>query len=259
MSESDGIEDALQGVIRMAVMTGSQVGAQIARQREQQLRNRQLQDERTAQLLAERFAAERRVAEVQLAQIHRDDWWDTADPEKIGQLTATAAAWQSHSTEADRAAEKIREEVLRRYHVDLRGGVSTDSAATTAAVRRGEQNQRRRSTQQEEHAGERAEASILLQATAHDAPQPSLAAEPDQMEAPLPGYDTAERRAATAADMQQAGVERPVIQSRVQADTGFGAPATKATAPAGKSRSPKARISRIRGRGDQLTLPGVER
>lgn len=134
MTESDGIEEALEGIIRTAVMTGSQLGVQLARRREQQLQEQQVRDRHQAKLMADRLEAERRTALASLAQVHRSEWWDHANPQRIGQTLATATAWAAEDPAAAQAEQRIREEIQARFGVD---------ADTLTAKARAEQAQAR--------------------------------------------------------------------------------------------------------------------
>ena len=128
--ESDGIEEALEGTVRLAVTAGARIGAEIARAREEQLRSQRLGDEREAARLAQRFEAEKQLAAAELSQVHRPDWWDRADTQRIGQTYATAQAWAPHLEEATQVERRMREEMRSRYGVD---------AATFQAQARAEQ------------------------------------------------------------------------------------------------------------------------
>lgn len=134
MTESDGIEEALEGIIRTAVMAGSQLGVQLARRRERQLQEHQVGDRHQAKLLADRLEAERRTAQADLAQVYRGEWWNHADPQRIGQTLATATAWASEDPAAAHAEQRIRDEIRARFGVD---------ADTLVAQARAEQAQPR--------------------------------------------------------------------------------------------------------------------
>lgn len=322
MTESDGIEEALEGVLRTAVMAGSQLSAQLIRRREIHLQQQQIRDQHQAKLLGERLEAEKRAALATLAQVYRSEWWDHADPQRIGDALATAIGWSTEDPAAAQAEQRIRDEIRSRYGVDAEtlltqapaGARSSESGATFTVHDRAAEaevmmdvmkpitkqqaldvvastpadagpsyredmarwlgkdfevddaianrfpslvsdEQRatieaERDRRQAKEGAQREEAAVLFEAASADQ-APS--------DPPSPSYDSVERRTAEQADLERAGVEREVAKTRVQADTGFGTRATKATATADKSRAPRARISRSRGRDGQLTLPGVER
>lgn len=60
MSESDGIDEALEGMSRVALTVAGRLGEQLARAREQELRRAQAAEEQQARELQARFDAERR-------------------------------------------------------------------------------------------------------------------------------------------------------------------------------------------------------
>lgn len=260
--ESDGIDEALEGDVRLAVTAGARIGAEIARARQEQLREQRRMDERAAGRLAERYETEKRIALTELAQVHRPDWWDRADAERIGQAYATARAWAPEAPDAARAEQTMRDQLQARYGIDpTRVDPRTVGAEVDAWQRRLEQQHTQQAHQERVRgAAEQAEAAAL-QAAADDrrdrADDRTWEGRGDRdIDAAEVLYDSADRRAADARAMEAQGVEPAVAESRMRADTGRAAPATLATAGAGRGRrAAKARKSR----GSQLELPGIER
>ena len=173
-NESDGIEEALESSVRMAVMVGARVGSEIARARDEQLREQRRLDERAAAQLAQRFEAKKQTALAELSQVHRPDWWDRAHLDgkaaQIGQTYATARAWAPEAEEAARAERRMREELRERYGIDLD---HTDPRTVTAEVeawrqRLEEQRRQEADRQRTTETGERAEAALLLDQAARD-------------------------------------------------------------------------------------------
>lgn len=233
MTESDGIEEAFEGILRTAVMAGSQIAAQLARRHELHLQQQQLRDQHEAKLLSERLDAEKHTALASLAQVYRGEWWDHADPQSIGQTLATAVAWSSEDPAAAQAEQRMRDEIQARYSID---------ADTLLAQVRGEHQA---SDPNRQHRAEETEAEALVAVAAAEVAQEPL-------------YDSAERRAADATRLKADGVEPAVVEARLQADAGVGVPASQATSSTGRGgAAPRARTNR--GRGAQLTRPGVER
>ena len=169
--ETDGIEEALEGTVRLAVMAGARLGSEIARAREEQLRDQRIRDDRSAAQLVQRFEAEKRVAVAELSQVHRPDWWDRADADRIGQTYATARAWAPEVDEAVRAEGKMREELQARYGIDVNRLDPRSVSTEVEAGRQRLEDQRRQETDRQRTAetAERAEAAVLLdQATRED-------------------------------------------------------------------------------------------
>ncbi|MDN5770126.1 MAG: hypothetical protein L0H24_04435 [Microlunatus sp.] len=180
--ESDGIEEALETTVRLAVMAGARLGSEIARAREERLREQRRVDEREAERLAQRFEAEKRAAVAEVSQVHRADWWERADAERIGQTYATARAWAPEAEEAARAERKMREELHERYGVDLDRTDPRAVAAEVEAWRRRLEGQRRQDVDRERSAeiAERAEAAVLLDQAARDDRQADVAREDER-------------------------------------------------------------------------------
>src|SRR5690625_2039934 len=135
--ETDGIEEAFEGQVRILVTAAGQVGERLARAREQALRRAQAHSEQQAREMQSRLEAERRAARAELASVYRPDWWDQATPEQIGHAYQAALAWAHEEPEAVRAEQRIRDELRSRYGVDAvnAGGAPAD---VQNAIRRAE-------------------------------------------------------------------------------------------------------------------------
>ena len=136
MSESDGIEEALEGTLRVAATAAGRVGEELMRMRQAQLARTRASSEQEGRELAARLDAERAGARAQLAPVHREEWWAGADARAIGAAYTTAHAWAGIEPEADRAEQRIRSELRTRYGVDVdhAGG---DPAAINEAIAAG--------------------------------------------------------------------------------------------------------------------------
>lgn len=188
--ESDGIEEALEGTVRLAVMAGARIGSEIARAREERLRDQRFRDERETAQLAQRFEAEKRVAVAELSQVHRPDWWDRADAARIGQTYATARAWAPEAPEARGAERKMRDELQARYGIDVDRLDPRSVSAEVETWRQRLEEQRRQEADQQRTAetAERAEAAVLLdQAVRED--QRGNAARDDEHRTDAPAAD----------------------------------------------------------------------
>jgi hypothetical protein len=267
--ESDGIEEALTGSVRVAVTVGARLGEMLARAREEQMRRAEAAEEQHARELTERLHAERAAARADLAPVFRTEWWDQAGPEDVQHVYTTARAWADQDPEADRAAARIREKVRSRYAV----AVDVDSAgADPELVRIALERAEARFTDAEQEraraAVENAEAQMLVAEAdrADQAAETARAAaqhEPDQAErgdaaldaereqaraiavgeAGKGGYDSAERRQALAADLERRGIDQDTVAARMTADVSQGTHPSEVVKTAGK-KALKARKSR---------------
>lgn len=158
--ESDGIDDALQGVTHVAMTAAARMGEQLARMREQQAREAQARSEQAAREHAERLNAEREAARASLAPVHRPEWWDTAQAEDVTKAYQTAKAWSDIDPEAVRAEQRIVEEVRTRFGVDVaRDG---DPSSVNEAIERAEKARAEAAEQRTAAGGDRAEAVGLI-------------------------------------------------------------------------------------------------
>lgn len=276
--ESDGIEEAFDGQLRIAVTAAGRIGEALARAREDAARRAQAQSEQEARELASRFEAEKRAARVELGSVYRSDWWDRATPEQIGGALTTARAWGSEDSEAVRAEGRIRDELRTRYGVDV-NNTGADPAAVQAAVE-AEQLRRQSDTERQRSATEQAEA-VALSRQADEADRAAEAArmsadvapdEAEREEAQVqaereqnradatrekaePLYDSAERRERDADKLEQRGVGKEAVSAKMAADVSQGKPATAAV-KAQPAQSAKARPNRSRSPKVQRTEIG---
>lgn len=280
--DSDGIEEAFEGQVRVLLTAAGQVGERIARAREDALRRAQAQSEQQARELRSRFEAEHRAARTELGNVYRADWWDRATPEQIGRTYQVARAWAHEDPEAVRAEQRMRDEVRTRYGVDV-DATNADPAAVRAAVERAEQDRAQGAGgEREKAAAETAEAAQLMaqadrderaaeqaRAAAEHEPDPAERSEArevvEQHQAAAetaragaePLYDSAERREATAREMEARGVAPEQVATVMRADVSQAKPATEA-AKSPRTRAPKARRT-SRGRGAQVHRSGLDR
>ena len=89
--ETDGIEEAFEGTLRVAVTAAARIGEQLARAREQYLVRARAQGEQAARDYAARLEAERAAARAELAVVYRAEWWDRAGVDDIARAYTTAA------------------------------------------------------------------------------------------------------------------------------------------------------------------------
>lgn len=137
--DGDGIDDALEGTIRVAVTAAGRAGEMIARQREQEMRAAQARSQQEASELGARLAGERDAARASLTAVYRPEWWDAAQPEDIARAYQTARAWSDVDPEAVRAEQRIAQELRDRYGVDLPEQVASNPAAVREALNRAEE------------------------------------------------------------------------------------------------------------------------
>ncbi len=239
VEESDGIEDALEGQLRVLITAAGQVAERVTRAREDALRRTRAGSEHQARAVQSRLAAEQRGARVELGNVHRPDWWEQASPEQIGHTYQVARAWATDDPEAGRAEQRIRDELRTRYDIDA-NTTGADPAAVRHAVEQAQQD--RTQAPGRHQAVENAEAHLLMTQAGNEDRRP---AGPD---AEHTSYDSVERRDATARSLQGQGIDPHAIATRMHADTSHATPATEAVKTAGKNpASPMARKTPSRG------------
>jgi hypothetical protein len=133
MSESDGMDDLLDGGLRQSLMIASRIAETLARQRQEAQRQQEHHDTQAAHQAQARLAAERSTAHAALAAVEKDQWWDKAQPSDIATAYIVAEAWKDQDPTALAASEKIRQEVLTRYGIDTRD-VGADAAHLESGI-----------------------------------------------------------------------------------------------------------------------------
>lgn len=279
--ETDGIEEAFEGQLRVLVTAAGHVGERVARAREDALRRARASSEQEHRELASRLAAEQRVARAELSTVYRSQWWDQATPEQIGHTYQVARTWASEDPEAVRAETRVRDELRTRYGVDI-DHTHTDPAAVRAALEAAGHDRAQADADRTRAAAESAEARQLVQMADREdarAEQARVAAqhEPDvderahalveaeQGEATASHareegrslYDSAERREAAASDLDARGIDREVVATRMRADVSHARPASEAVTVSARSKSSRAR--KARGRAGQVQRPALDR
>jgi len=271
MSESDGIDEAIEGQLRLLLTTAGQIGERLARLREENARRAEAASLQETRELRTRIEAEKRLALTDLSNVHRADWWDRAEPQQVANAYENARAWSGEAPEAAHAEHRIRDEVRSRYGIDVEN-TGADPAAVQAALTRAAADRGNAGAERSRAAREAAEAHQLNQeaersdryaqehrSSAHPAEGLSseqdhsaanqqssderAAAEREQAHADgthaaeAPEYDSAERREATAADLEARGIDKDVAATRMRSDVSQARSATAATQGAGKQSS----------------------
>ncbi|SEJ78504.1 hypothetical protein SAMN04487917_11385 [Arthrobacter sp. yr096] len=133
MSESDGMDDVLDGGLRQSLMIASRIAETLARKRQESQRQQEHLETQAAHEAAARLAAERSATHAALVPVEKDQWWDKAQPSDIATAYAVAEGWKDHDPAALAASEKIRQEVLARYGIDTHD-VGADTAYLESIV-----------------------------------------------------------------------------------------------------------------------------
>lgn len=249
MSEhSDGVDEALEATLRLALTVAGRMAERAAREREQAVRHAQTASEQEARELQSRLFAERSAARAALAPVETAAWWERADTTAIADAWQTAEQWKDLDPDIDRIRTRIADEVRDRYDVDVGDLQADPQAVREALVDRERQAGGLTATARLEHA----EAARLVAAAANEREdRPTQAGEDAERAHAL--YDSAERREGLAARLQRAGVDPEAIEARVVADVNQARSASDAVLQA--PDPPRAR----RGRSAPVATRGLSR
>jgi hypothetical protein len=243
MSESDGLDEVVETMLRTGLTAAGRIGEELARAREKSAREAAAAEDQKGRELMARLEGERAAARAQLAPVLDARWWDNAKAEDIVRVHQTATTWKSQDPMARSAADAIREQVQQRYGigVDALGTGADGAAALNEAARAKSQAQEERTAA----TGENAQAAQLLaKAERADKAQRQNVdadnAQPEQLtDEANAAYDSAERREALAKSLDHIG-DKEAVQARLTADRNHSNPPSAAVA-AGHNKAPKAR------------------
>lgn len=224
--ESDGVDEAVEGVLRVGLTAAGRMAEIIARAREQAAREAQAASEHEARELAERLTAERSRRTRPAGAGAPRGLPDQAQPAAIATAWETARAWQQLDPDAARAADRIRDELRTRYGVDVDAPGGDSAQVRQALEQRGlaqEDAKDRRSTA----ARAQVEAAELLAKADRIHRTEDATAEHERAATRAAGedlYDTVGRRQELAASLDGVA-STEAIQARVLVDAAQGRPA----------------------------------
>ncbi|MFC3690502.1 hypothetical protein [Aquipuribacter hungaricus] len=252
--ETDGVEEAFEGQLRVLLTAAGQVGERLARVREDTLRRAQADSERDTRELRLRVQAEQQAARAQLSGVYRPGWWEQAGHEQIASTYQLARAWAHDDPEAVRAEQHIRQEVRARYGIDL-DAVGVDPVVEREAVQRLREpapaaRSASQMVEQSETALLMAQAGALERAAGRGRADGRVASGSQAV-----GFDSPTRRHATAAALVEvADIDPETVAKRMRADVSQAEPASAATAAAVQP-APRARRTRDVSPDTQRSAP----
>lgn len=130
MSESDGINEIFDDLLRQALMLAARLGEQAARARQQHIERARAQSKQAGREAVARFDAERQATRLALAPVQQGRWWESATPEQIGAAYQSATAWANEDSDIART-RRIMDEQLAQRGVIVTG---SESGQVTALV-----------------------------------------------------------------------------------------------------------------------------
>ena len=241
-----GVEDEVEHALRLGLATAAQLADRVARARQELARDAQRRSDDEHRQLEARFRAEGASASARLSVVQRPEWWNHASPQQVVSMYELAYQWRDDQPHAANAADTIAQQVRDRYGVDV-STPGADSNELRAALVRAEID-RAAATDPvvaAERPGDLATAvAAVVQADRRDSAlgaaaedtvsrHDAAATHPGSRAAPETsvdrrGYDTLDRRNATAAVMREAGLSEESIAVAMRADVAHARPAAEA-------------------------------
>lgn len=231
MSESDGLDEVVETMLRTGLTAAGRIGEELARAREKSAREAAAAEDQIGRELMSRLEGERAAARAQLVPALDARWWENAKAEDIVRVHQTATAWKGQDPMARSAADAIRVQVQQRYGIDVDalGAGADGAAALNEAARAKTQAQKERTAA----AGETAQAAQLVAEAervdrAHRESVETDNAQPEQLTGEAAAtYDSVERREALAKSLDHIG-DREAVEARLIADRNQATPPTAA-------------------------------
>jgi hypothetical protein len=212
--ETDGVREAFDDVLRVALTVATQLGERVARLREQFSRQREARAVQANRELEARFEAERGAMRASLLPLRQDGWWEGASLTDIANARETATAWSDFDDVARETNDTIEREVNERYSVDV-SQPGADPTEVAEALRTAESERAQAIADRERDGVEVTAADILLREA--DRRDREAAQVHSNEEFARTDYDSAARRDEFAASL--AGVADPeTIAARILAD-----------------------------------------
>lgn len=114
----DGIDDVFEELFQHGMVISSQIGREISRVWETQLKEKATLSEREATRLQMAFDTEKRTAKSVLKPTTQKAWWDQAKPSDVADAYRVASAWSAHDPAAAEAQKVILEQAATRFGLD---------------------------------------------------------------------------------------------------------------------------------------------
>ncbi|MDR7161801.1 hypothetical protein [Arthrobacter sp. BE255] len=257
MSESDGLDEVVETMLRTGLTAAGRIGEELARAREKSAREAAAVEDQQGRELMARLEGERAAARAQLAPALDARWWDNAKAEDIVRVHQTATAWKGQDPLARSAADAIREQVQQRYGIDVDtlGTGASGAAALNDASRSKAQEERTAAAEENTQAGQ-----LLAEAERVDKAQHQNVdaenAQPAKLIDDAATYDSAERREAFARSLDHVG-DREAVKARITADRNQATP--PGAALAASIKAPKARKTRAAHEPTKQVQKGLDR
>lgn len=243
MSESDGLDEVVETVLRTGLTAAARIGEELARAGEKSAREAAAAEDQMGRELMARLEGERAAARAQLAPALDARWWDNAKAEDIVRVHQTTTAWKGQDPMARSAVDVIREQVQQRYGIDIDTlGTGADGAAALNEAARAKTQAKE---EQAATTADNAQAVQLLAEAervdkAHRESVDADNAKPEKLTGETGAtYDSAERREALAKSLDYIA-DREAVQARLTADRDQATPPAAALTTT-RGKAPKAR------------------
>lgn len=226
--ESDGMNDAVEGQLRIGVTLATRAAEVLAQIVAERAREAAAASEAEGRRLTARLDAERSAARASVEGVGSEPWWARAQPEQIADAWQTTQTWKEIDPDLARKGEEIAAQLQARYGIDVEQA-RPDPQALREAMAAREGAQQDAGAQRAKAGREGLEATLLVaEADAADRGRQS-----EQTPAAEAGgevaYDSDARREAKEGRLSKVA-DPETVRAVMLADLAQGRPASEAVA-----------------------------
>ncbi|KRA39103.1 MULTISPECIES: hypothetical protein [unclassified Nocardioides] len=236
MDEQKEIHEAVGQHLRVAATVVTRLTEAAAKAAELIAERRRAETEARAADLTARLDAERDAARTSYRSVDDPQWWTNPTPERVAEVYQVATVWSELDPEARRVEEFMTEEIRRRYDVDPR---LVDLATVPAELAAAERARAARDTAEavvltaaadradaarrgaEEHAAKTEHDPSSKSEEIHEAQEVAQDLREDRGELDEKAevaWDCAERREATAQDLNSKVDDSQAVEARMRSE-----------------------------------------
>lgn len=130
MTDTDGINEAVEGAERIVVMTAARIAETVSRVRRELVERARARDEREAAEYRARYDAQRALARAELRPIADEGWWRRASVDEVARAYEVAATWRDEDPQIAQLHSQLSQRVRERFGFDP----STDEPVTPGGL-----------------------------------------------------------------------------------------------------------------------------
>ena len=247
--ESDGMNDAVEGHLVIAVTLATRAAETLAQIVAERAREAATASQAQARQLTARLDAERAAARASVEGVGGEQWWARAQPEQIAAAWQTTQTWKGLDPDLAATGREIASQLQARYGIDV-DQVRPDPQALREALAARQGAQQQDPGAQRTKAGREGLEAVVLVSEADAADRQRQSGQVSDVQASgQVAYDSAARREATAERLGKIA-DPETVRAVMLADLAQARPAREAVAT-----KPSAASLTTSGRSPKVLAP----